>query len=156
MRRVLLFAAGVGVAGGTAACRQSAIEGEVGAADAGTGGEDEVWLAAGCDMDRRLRDEVTRLEGEGVVPVHGVAGYAWDFSCDGGGTLRMEVATLGAEADGDPVLWLGAATDPPRLVPIRLQVGAGQTELERLLTDPDRPEPQILAVDLASGVVWRP
>ncbi len=116
---------------------------------------DEVWLSASCDLEQRLRETVATLAARGVVPVHGGEAYHWSFSCDGP-SLAITVETVGATADGDPVIWLGAAGDPPRMVPVRLDVGAGQAELQRLLVDPGRPDPQTLTVDLATGVVWRP
>lgn len=115
---------------------------------------DELWLTASCDLPERLDEIVEQSRERGVVPVHGGAAYRWEFEC-AGSILRVTVETVGPTADGDPVLWLGAHGDPPALVPIRLDAGTGQADLERLLADPERPDPQVLAIDLTTGVVWR-
>lgn len=118
-------------------------------------GTDEVWLTAGCDLEERLAGVREALAAEGVVPVHGLDGPRWSFHCQGA-TLRLTVEGAPPGDDGDPVLWVGARGDPPRIVPVRLDVGAGQPDLRRWLADEPGPEARTLAVDLATGVVWRP
>jgi len=138
------------------ACCPGGPDGPVGpsqtpAAEAGVG---EIWIVPSCDLQGRLDGEIEAALERGVVPVHGGEAYRWAFECDGA-LLQATVETVGPTADGDPILWLGATGNPPRLVPIRLDVGAGQGDLERLLADPQRPEPQVIAIDPSTGVVWR-
>jgi hypothetical protein len=116
---------------------------------------DEVWLAAGCDLEERLRATRAALEAEGVVPVHGLAGPSWTFRCQGS-TLHITVEGPTPAGEGEPVLWVGARGDPPRIIPIRLDVGVGQPDLRRWLAEVPGPGPRSLAVDLATGVVWQP
>ena len=157
-RIIAALVTGILVLAGAGGCRPGEPDGPAGAAERTPPQADPVdeglWLGAGCDLQRRLDEQIGALEARGVVPVHGGEAYRWAFECDGA-VLRATVQTVGATADGDPILWLGAAGDPPRLVPIRLDAGSGQGDLERLLSDPGRPEPQVIAVDPATGVVWR-
>jgi hypothetical protein len=116
---------------------------------------DEIWLAAGCDVEERLRSAREVLEAEGAVPIHGLDGPSWAFRCQGS-TLHVTVEGPAPGGDGDPVLWVGALGDPPRVVPIRLDVGVGQQDFRRWLAEAPGPGPRSLAVDLATGVVWQP
>jgi len=112
-------------------------------------------VAASCDVEQRAGDEIKALLERGVVEVAGAQPYEWSFACEGG-TLRVDVRALTAISDGDPVLWLGAAADPPRLVAVRLDVGSGQESLSRQLALIPRGETRRMNVDLATGVVWLP
>lgn len=114
---------------------------------------DEVWLPASCEIQRELDDATARLRDAGVVEVVGGQPYEWAFSCEGS-TLRVEVETRSSTAVGTAVLWLGAAPDPPRIVPILLDVGHGAEALRAMLKDPSRPAS--FNIDLATGVVWAP
>ncbi len=112
------------------------------------------WIRADCDVSRRLEERVAELEGQGVRPVVGGQPYTWSFGCEGS-TLRAVVATGAGGGGADPVLWLGAAVDPPRVEEIWLDVGSGQPRLLELLGDPARPDPLIVRVETTTGVIWR-
>lgn len=132
-----------------AGCARAPVEDPVAAQE----GPDEVWLDATCDLPAQVEAAVADLRDRGVVEVVGGQPYHWEFSCSGE-TLDVTVRFADVPGGGDPVLWLGAATDPPRIVPIRLQVGAGQVQLEERVRRCDAGESARFHVDLATGVVW--
>lgn len=115
----------------------------------------EEWLRASCDVDQRLDERIAALSIAGVVEVVGAQPFSWSFGCDGG-TLQVDVRALDTPGDGDPILWLGLQPDPPRFVPIRLDVGSGQEELARRLAQLVPNESRRINVDLGTGVVWAP
>ncbi len=117
----------------------------------------EVWLEASCDVEQRLGEERRRLQEAGVVEVHGGQPLRWSFACEGT-TLRMQVEALGPPVEGAAVLWLGAATDPARLVPVYLDAGRGAEALADAVRACEAAvgAPIHVNLDLATGVAWRP
>ena len=118
-------------------------------------GPGEEWIGASCDVEQRLDGRIAALTAAGAVEVAGAQPFSWSFECDGG-TLQVDVRALDTTGDGDPVLWLGILPAPPRMVPVRLDVGSGQEELARRLSLLATGESERLNVDLATGVIWVP
>jgi hypothetical protein len=66
----------------------------------------------------------------------------------------MDITTGPGGGADEPVLWVGAGGDPPVVVEIRLDAGAGQTRLIEALADPQRSEPVTVFVDTTTSVLW--
>jgi hypothetical protein len=114
---------------------------------------EDIWIDAACDVAERLRSRVDGLVAQGVVEVVGGQPYRWEFDC-GGETLDVTVRAGDLRGGVEPILWLGAGGDPPRVVPVRLRVGSGQPQLEQRLARCEGDEAVRFHVDLATGVVW--
>ncbi len=114
---------------------------------------EDVWIDASCDVAERLRSRVDDLTSQGVVEVVGGQPYRWEFECEGE-TLTATVRARDLSGGMEPILWLGAGGDPPRVVPVRLRVGSGQPQLEQRLARCEGGAAVRFHVDLATGVVW--
>lgn len=114
---------------------------------------EDVWIDASCDVAERLQQQVRDLGAQGVVEVVGGQPFRWEFACQGE-TLTATVRAADQHGEEEPILWLGAGGDPPRVVPVRLRVGSGQPQLEQRLIRCEGGAAVQFHVDLATGVVW--